>query len=183
MPKVMIDSRINFKRLLFVFSWITGAKFAVGILFKLNPQCTQKLAVSFTSLPQLEQYLIIHLHKDYYLSSAHKRQIPETTLTNMSVHIFIAVLMGRLPCSDLKIDTVIGMHHASGISIHPCAMQPRIRKIFITVLIVSSSPDCTTVGLTDSALRPHFTQTAASSNISAPQCTQYFIFDLSWSSF
>ena len=66
------------------------------------------------------------------------RQIPATRLTNSSVHTFIPVLIGVPVFRQLKIFTVIGMHHANGMSSQPSAMQPRIKNTYMTVTIVSS---------------------------------------------
>ncbi len=94
-------------------------------------------------------------------------------LTNSSEHTLRPVPTGRLSRRRLKIEMVMGRHHASGRSSHPCEMHPKMRKTLATVLIVSSS--CLT-GVGGTTLRPHLTHTTASSTSSAPQCGQYFIF-------
>ena len=113
------------------------------------------------------------LEQFYSLSFMQSRHMPETKLTNSKVHTFSPVLIGVLVFRHLKILTVIGIHHANGMSIHPWATQPSIKNTFMTMLIVSSPSALTCVaGVLLSTLHLQFTQTKASSLISAPQCVQ-----------
>ena len=98
--------------------------------------------------------------------------MPAIRFTKMSEQTLKPVLSFSPASSFLKVLTVMGMHHAKGMSAQPIETQPIIMKILTRSFMVLS---LSVAFAGASAEQPHFTQTTASSSISAPQCVQYFI--------